>query len=255
MDPLELAVFLLIGALATFAGVMVVFARRAVHSAIFLVLNLFCVAVLYLSLNAEFLAAVQLLVYAGAIVVLFLFVITLLNPRAEEGPDWLGGQVPAAFILGAALLVEVGVTVATTLGGIAGLTKAGATALANYPPAPITWGDNVRALGLLMFTDYLLPFEVTSILLLIALLGATVLAKGRLQSRKKIRGGSAPVSADDRQSGRLINQKIGIAGQVKAPRAVAGSPVEGTSAAGTSAAGASPGGTPAVGKPAGGTLG
>ncbi len=176
MDLVQLAVFLPIGAVATFAGVMVVLARRAVHSALFLVLNLFCVAVLYLSLSAEFLAAVQLMVYAGAIVVLFLFVITLLNPRAEEGTDRLRGQAPVAAGLGALLLVEIGLAITSGIFAIPGA--------ASYPPPPVPSGDNVRAIGALLFTDYLLPFELTSILLLIALLGATVLAKGRLREKR-----------------------------------------------------------------------
>lgn len=179
MGLLELIVFLTIAAVATFAGAMVVLARKAVHSALFLVLNLFCVAVLYLSLSAEFLAAVQLMVYAGAIVVLFLFVITLLNPRAEESADRLRGQAVAAVALGALLLIEVGLTATSGLFAL--------PSVAGFPPPPVTWGDNVRAIGLLIYTDYLLPFEVTSILLLIALLGATVLAKGRLRGEKSER--------------------------------------------------------------------
>ena len=172
---METAFFLVIAAVAVFAGGMVILAKNAVHSALFLVVNLFCVALLYLSLSAEFLAAVQLMVYAGAIVVLFLFVITLLNPRAEEGADHLHGQAVAAVGLGALLLVEVGLTITT---GVFRLPVAG------YPPPAPSWGDNIRAIGQMMFTDYLLPFEVTSVLLLIALLGATVLAKGRFRGEK-----------------------------------------------------------------------
>lgn len=175
MPTLELAIFATIGLVATFAAAMVVLARKAVYSALFLVLNLFCVAVLYLSLSAEFVAAVQILVYAGAIVVLFLFVITLLNPREEESPSRLKGQAPLAIALGLALLVELALALTGTWAP---------SGIAASAPPPLPAGDNVRAVGQLMFTDYLLPFEITSILLLIALLGATVLAKGRSRGRR-----------------------------------------------------------------------
>ncbi len=175
MDLPTLIFFLIVAAVAVFAGAMVVLARKAVHSALFLVVNLFCVAILYLSLSAEFLAAVQVMVYAGAIVVLFLFVITLLNPRAEEGAEELRGQRVIAVGLGALLLAEVGAALST---GLFALPAA-------YPPPPVPWGDNIQAVGRLMFTSYLLPFELTSVLLLVALLGATVLAKGRVRGERE----------------------------------------------------------------------
>ena len=166
-----------LGAVAAFAGVMVVLAKKAIYSALFLVVNLFCVAVLYLSLSAEFLAAIQIIVYAGAIVVLFLFVVMLLNPRAEEGVTPLRWQAPLAVAFGVALLALIGVAAA-----LAGRQ------LADFPPAPAPWADSIQSIGRLLFTDYALPFELTSVLLLVALVGATVLAKGQPPERRA--GGS-----------------------------------------------------------------
>lgn len=165
-----LILFLLIALIAVAAGIGMVITHNAVHSALFLVIVLFCVAALYLSLNAEFVAVVQVIVYAGAIMVLFLFVITLLNPiptpAAARGVNqgWLAG------LLAGVLLVEVAVT---AWSGTASLNLP-----ATLPaPPPI---DNVHAIGTLLYGQYLFPFEATSLLLLVAIIGATVLAKRRL---------------------------------------------------------------------------
>jgi NADH-quinone oxidoreductase subunit J len=162
--------FLVIALVAIAAAGSVVLNRNAVHSALFLVINLFCVAVLYLSLNADFLAIVQIIVYAGAIVVLFLFVITLLNPAAREAPSPIQNQGWLAGLFAVVLLVVAGATIWT------------GTAALGLPADAPTWPstDNVHAIGTLLYSQYLFPFEVTSLLLLVAIVGATVLAKRRL---------------------------------------------------------------------------
>jgi len=167
----EVAFFAAIGLIAILSSATMIVVRKPVHSALLLVVTLFCVAVLYLSLAGEFLAAVQVFVYAGAVMVLFLFVITLLNPSGE---DPLAGSRRIAIVA----VVAAGALLAVV---VAGLT-AGAVALGipNYPPPPITWGDNIQAIGRSLFTDYLFLFEATSLLLLIALVGASALAKGQL---------------------------------------------------------------------------
>jgi NADH-quinone oxidoreductase subunit J len=162
--------FVVIAVVAILGGAGMVLARSPVHSALFLIVNLFCIAVLYLSLNAEFLAVVQVIVYAGAIMVLFLFVITLLNPIRAGNPEPLTGRGWLAGVLALLLLAEAAVVVGT---GVA------ATNLPAAPPA-VDWGDNVHAIGALLYGQYLFPFEVTSILLLVAIVGATVLAKRRI---------------------------------------------------------------------------
>ena len=163
-----LAFFIVVALVAIAAALMVILVRNAVHSALFLVITLFCVAILFLTLGAEFLAAVQVLVYAGAIMVLFLFVITLLNPLQPEEPDRLGSQRAFGGALALLLMVEMALVV-----------RSGA--LQNVPatPPPPLAGSNVEQLGLSLYSTYLVPFEVTSVLLLVAIVGAVVLARGQ----------------------------------------------------------------------------
>ena len=148
----------------------VVLSRRPVHAALSLVLTLFSVAVFFVLQGAHFLAAVQVIVYAGAIVILFLFVIMLLGVDREENvaAEPLVGQRPAALILAAVVLVEL-VTLARV-----DQWSTGAHSTANQLSGP---GDNVTKLGQSIFTRHLLPFEVTSVLLVIAVVGAVVLAR------------------------------------------------------------------------------
>ena len=178
--------FLLLAVVAVAASIAMITARNSIHSALFLVVDFFCLAVLYLTLNAEFLAAVQIVVYAGAIMVLFLFVITLLNPGNEETDDRLRGQRPIALALGLALLVEIALLLRTgavreRLGDFPAATsfyEQVQTHINDTPTAPI---GNVQAVGIELFTTYLLPFEVVSIVLLLAVIGAVVLAKRQLR--------------------------------------------------------------------------
>ncbi|MGH7267922.1 MAG: NADH-quinone oxidoreductase subunit J family protein [Candidatus Rokuibacteriota bacterium] len=161
---MQWVVFAIVAACAVASAVGLVVRPNPLHGALFLVANLFCVAVLYLMLGAEFLALVQVIVYAGAIMVLFIFAIMLLIPgKVETGPDPLARQrllaLPFAGILGVVVALV--------------LPQAGARQVPAGPPA------GVRTLGELLFTDYLFPFELTSILLLAALVGALVLAKRR----------------------------------------------------------------------------
>ncbi|PYM59470.1 MAG: NADH-quinone oxidoreductase subunit J [Candidatus Rokuibacteriota bacterium] len=154
-------VFAVVAAGAVLSAVGLVVRTNPLHGALFLVANLFCVAVLYLVQRAEFLALAQVIVYAGAIMVLFVFAIMLLVPgRAETGPDPLRGARRLAVPVATGLGLVVVLVVARTGGG------------GSAPPP-----TGVGALGRLLFTDYLFPFEVTSLLLLAALVGALVLAK------------------------------------------------------------------------------
>lgn len=161
-----------IAVVAALAGLMVVLTRTAVHSALFLVLNFFCLSFLYLTLNAEFVAIVNIIVYAGAIMVLFLFVIFLINPTREETSDRLGSQRVWGIGLGLFLLVEAAVIV----------LRAGETNL-NVVPPPLALPEgmtNIEAIGAQLFTQYLFPFEAVSLILLAAAVGAIVLAKRSL---------------------------------------------------------------------------
>lgn len=175
-----MVVFFIAAVVAVVAGIAVITARNSIHSAMFLVVNLFCLAVLFLTLNAELLAILQIIVYAGAIMVLFLFVITLLNPGREEEDDRLPWQRPVAVALGLALLVEVALllqsrTVRNALGDFpAAIPFAQQVGAVQSPTESMS---NTQAIGIELFTTYLLPFQAIAVLLLLAIIGAVVLAK------------------------------------------------------------------------------
>ena len=164
----DIGVFAVAAAIVLLGAIGVVAARNPVHSALMLVMTLFGVAVLFVAQEAHFLAAVQVIVYAGAIVVLFLFVIMLLGVDKEENvrADELRFQRPLAFLLGALVLAEV-----ILLGRAEWATGAVATESA------INDTPNVEQLARSIFTTYLLPFEATSVLLVIAVVAAVVLAR------------------------------------------------------------------------------
>jgi NADH-quinone oxidoreductase subunit J len=165
----DVLVFVVASAAVLTGAIGVVIARHPVHSALMLIQTLFGVAVLFVAQQADFLAAVQIIVYAGAIVVLFLFVIMLVGvDRAENiAHDPLRGQRPIALSLGVIGLLEI-----ILLGHAHWVT--GQQALAGAANGP---GDNVVKLGRSIFTTYLYPFEATSVLLIIAVVGAVVLAR------------------------------------------------------------------------------
>ena len=157
-------VFFVVAALAVGSALGLVLRRNPIHGALFLVANLGAVAVLYLMLGAEFLAAAQVIVYAGAIMVLFVFAIMVLIPGKEEtGPDPLRAVRLLAPPLGVLLFLLLAFVVV-------GRTAVPPGAAA---PAPATIG----ALGRALFVRYLFPFELTSVLLLAAMVGVLLLAR------------------------------------------------------------------------------
>ena len=163
---MELIYFATVASIAVLSALAVIVSRNTVHSALFVVVNLFCVAMLYLSLAAEFLAVVQITVYAGAIMVLFLFVITMLDPTRGETPNRLINRLPFAVGLALAFLVAISLVLQPSF--VAAVTS-----------APAAVGDNVQSLGMTVFTGYTLPFELASLLLLVAMVAAMVLGKRR----------------------------------------------------------------------------
>lgn len=162
---MSLVAFLLIAAVAVGSALGLILRRNPIHGALFLVVNLGSIAALYLLLGAEFLALAQVIVYAGAIMVLFVFAIMVLIPGKEEtGPD-------------ARYRTRV---LALPAGGLLVLLLVAATArLGGGPSAPAGPPRGLAALGKALFTDYLLPFELTSVLLLAAMVGVLVLARRR----------------------------------------------------------------------------
>ena len=161
--------FLGFAVLLVLSALMVVLHRNPVTSALFLVLSFCSLAAIYLLLHAEFLGLVQILVYAGAIMVLFLFVIMYLNLKHDvetgvqiavrRGIGWMAG---ALMLLSAAMLMKRG----WSPGPVAG-------------QLPLAEHGNAEAIGMVLYSRYLFPFEITSILLLVAMVGAIVIAKGR----------------------------------------------------------------------------
>jgi len=150
--------------LAIMFALMVVFSRNPVNSVLYLVMTFFCIAGHYLLLNAQFLAIVHIVVYAGAIMVLFLFVIMLmdLNEDTEPQRTWIS-KIIAAVAGGMMLFVLVG-----------SLKGAGEIGIVQYGNAQI---GLVKNLGMVLFSEFLFPFEIASILLLAALVGAIMIGK------------------------------------------------------------------------------
>ncbi|WKZ37007.1 MAG: NADH-quinone oxidoreductase subunit J [Anaerolineales bacterium] len=164
----DLIVFLVLSLVAIATALGMVFSRNAVYSALFLVLNFVTVAVFYLLLGAPFIAMSQITVYAGAIMVLFLFVIMLLGAENLPPSKALPWQRPLAFILALVLAVESVYLI---------ISRAQSDGSITAPDASINTVENLREMAMTLFGQYLLPFEVTSILLLVAMVGAIVLTK------------------------------------------------------------------------------
>ena len=166
----DLILFWVFAPISVASGVAMLLMRNAVHAALFLIVNFFCLAIFYLILGAPFLFAVQIIVYAGAIMVLFLFVIMLLGvDRIEDVRELrLVAQRPIAIVLGVGFVAEVFFAVRTAIG------------FSRHVPAgfdAINKGGNAQAIARVLFRNYFFPFEVTSILLIIAAIAAMVLAR------------------------------------------------------------------------------
>jgi NADH-quinone oxidoreductase subunit J len=165
---IDLILFFILAVVAIATALGMLLSRNAVYSALFLVLNFATVAVFYLLLGAPFIAMAQITVYAGAIMVLFLFVIMLLGAEELAPSEALPWQKPLAAVLAAVLVFEAVYLLAfrgVPVGGIA------------QPDAAANTAESLRSMAGLLFHEYLLPFEVTSILLLVAMVGAIVLTK------------------------------------------------------------------------------
>jgi len=167
----EIIFFFVTAAFAIASAVMMITRRNPVKGVLFLIVNFFCLALLYLMLQAQFIAIIQILVYAGAIMVLFLFVIMLLNLGDERLlGERRSSRMAVAYILGAVMLGEIVLGLRLPMGN-------GATTM---DPTAATMGT-VESIGKVLYTEYLLPFEVTSILLLATMVGVIVLAKKKFR--------------------------------------------------------------------------
>ncbi len=169
MTP-ELIVFFILALVAVATALGMLFSKNAIYAVIFLVLNFATVAIFFLTLGGSFIAVTQVAVYAGAIMVLFLFVVMLLGAEKLGQSETLGWQQPLALVLGFVLIVETGYVLFTQVGQ-----------LEHAVVLPEGFGSPYE-IGKLLFSQYLLPFEITSVLLLVAMIGAIVLTR---QDKKK----------------------------------------------------------------------
>jgi NADH-quinone oxidoreductase subunit J len=163
-----LILFVVLAAVAITSAAGLLISRNTVYAALFLVLNFATVAVFYLILGAPFIALAQVTIYAGAIMVLFLFVIMLLGADKLPPGQGLPWQRPMAIVLAAVLLAEAGFLLFQRLQITTGLAN---------PDASVNTTQALQDLGKMLFSQYLLPFEVTSVLLLVAMVGVIVLTK------------------------------------------------------------------------------
>jgi NADH-quinone oxidoreductase subunit J len=171
-------VFWVLAPISVLSGIAMVLARNAVHAALLLIVNFFTLAVFFLILGSPFLFVVQIIVYAGAIMVLFLFVIMLLGV-AQQIPlrDQVKAQPVLASLLALGLIVEV--VLAVRLG--VGFHRRPLTDF-----SVVNRGGNVQALAKVLFNQYFFPFEVTSILLIVAAIGAIVHGRRRVEAEETI---------------------------------------------------------------------
>ncbi len=165
---MTLAIFLTLAVVSVFFSLLMVFTKNPIHSVLYLILTFFTIAAHYILLNAQFLAVVHIIVYAGAIMVLFLFVLMLLNLNKDTEPQKSVGWKFAAAIAAGLLLI-------TFLGALKGTIQL--KQVANADPSV----GLVKNLGTVLFRDFVVPFEVAGILFLAAMVGAVLVGKRDLK--------------------------------------------------------------------------
>jgi NADH-quinone oxidoreductase subunit J len=170
----QTALFYVFAAILVFAALRVVTARNPVHAVLWLVLAFFTAAEHWLMLKAEFLAIVLVLVYVGAVMVLFLFVVMMLDVNFDNLRKQFRSYIPVGATVGVLVLVEMALTL---LGGRL-VVPAGAGSI------PAAAGGNTRALGLLVYTEYVYPFEIAAVILLVAIIAAIALTHRRRRETK-----------------------------------------------------------------------
>lgn len=158
-------IFFVLAIVAVVGAVSLIIQRHPIHSALSLIVVMVALAGLYLLMGAEFVAAVQIIVYGGAIMVLFIFVIMLLNAGEEERTNF------------SKLALYAGIPLAVAVTGLIAAALVNSRTLAALPPAAPIMLTDTRTLSTLLFTDFVYPFELTSFLILVAILGALVLAQ------------------------------------------------------------------------------
>jgi NADH-quinone oxidoreductase subunit J len=168
-------VFYAFAAVLVFAGLRVITTRNPVHAALWLVLSFFSAAGVWLLLQAEFLAIALVLVYVGAVMVLFLFVVMMLDVNFDKMRERFKSYIPVAATVGILVLVEMALVL---VGGYLGGERTVA------PPAAAAGYSNTKALGLQIYTDYAYPFEIAAMILLVAIIAAIALTHRRRRETK-----------------------------------------------------------------------
>jgi NADH-quinone oxidoreductase subunit J len=165
----EAAVFYVFGAVLLASGLLVITARNPVHGVLFLVLAFFTAAAIWLLLGAEFLAIALVVVYVGAVMVLFLFVVMMLDINIEKVREGFWRNLPLALVVGVIMVAEMATVIAGRYVKIVPST----------PPALPAGYSNTRALGRVLYTDYVLAFEIAAVVLLVAIIAAIALTLRR----------------------------------------------------------------------------
>ncbi|MEZ5660479.1 MAG: NADH-quinone oxidoreductase subunit J [Burkholderiaceae bacterium] len=189
MDALTF-LFWVFAAITVVAAVRVITARNPVHSALYLVLTFFTSACLWMLLRAEFLAITLVLVYVGAVMVLFLFVVMMLDLNIDQMRHGFWRNLPVALFVGAAIVLELGFVLVYLYSDVG---------VASAPALPADY-SNTKALGALLYTDYVYPFEVAAVVLLVAIIAAIALT---LRRRKDTRTNDPTVAVRTRAADRL----------------------------------------------------
>ena len=191
--------FYIFATIAVAAGVMVISARNPVHSVLFLILAFFNAAGLFVLLGAEFIAMILVIVYVGAVAVLFLFVVMMLDINFVELRQGFLQYLPIGGLIGVVLLVELAFILASWT-----LAPAGATKL-TAPTPPITEATNTVAIGRILYTDYVYLFQASGIILLVAMIGAIVLT---LRSREGVKKQRIASQLDRRREQTIELKKV-----------------------------------------------
>ncbi len=169
----ESIVFYIFAAILVFAGLRVITARNPVHAALFLVLAFVTSSAIWLLLRAEFLAITLVLVYVGAVMVLFLFVVMMLDINLDKLREGFWSYLPLGALVGIAIAVEMGLLLWVNFSGVA----------PDMPEVPANY-SNTKALGNVLYTDYVYPFELAAVLLLVAIIAAIALTMRKRKDTK-----------------------------------------------------------------------
>jgi NADH-quinone oxidoreductase subunit J len=213
--------FYLFALVTVFAASRVVTARNPVHSALFLVLTFVSAAAIWLLLRAEFLAIVLVLVYVGAVMVLFLFVVMMLDINVDEVRHGFWKAMPIALFVGAAIVIELSLVLWVQFGPVKS---------ADAPALPPNY-SNTEALGHLLYTDYIYPLEIAGVILLVAMVAAIALT---LRRRKDAKGQTPGLQVKVKSADRLRIVQLDPVSDRGAARARAADDPEHVGAAGAS---------------------